>query len=182
MSVFSAIFFPGLSLIALGAALLSGNPLVAHALKAMPRSKAAAALFWGAGALWFLHIVWTMSPADLVVFQTPGPWAAIYAALAVAAFYCLPDFLAVRGLCVLALLAAWQILAGLFGEYGATLFVKALVYLAIVLAIYLGCVPYRARDFIQWLLTRPGRARALGAAMLACGLLCAGIAFFHRGA
>ena len=179
MSVFSAIFLPGLFLIASGASLLSGNPLVQTTLKAMPRSPVAAALFWGAGALWFLCVVGGLSQADLLVFETPAPWFAIYAAIAAAAFYFLPDFLAIRGLCVLTLLVAWQILMGLFGEFGGTLAVKALVYVAIGLAIYLGCAPYRARDFIQWLFTRAQRARTLGALLLACGLLFVGIAFWH---
>lgn len=177
MSPFFATLLTGLILILVGAPLLVSNSLVVSTLKAVPRSPAATALFWGAGALWFLYNVWHLSTADVVIFESPKPLFAFFAVVAVAAFYLVPDFLAVRGLCVLTLLAAWEILMATFGEYGWLLVAKAVVYVAVILAIYLGCVPYRARDFLQWLFNRPQRARALGAMMAACGLLIAGTAF-----
>jgi hypothetical protein len=183
MSLFSATLLPGLFLIALGALLLAsaGNSLLVTTLKAAPRSPYATALFWGGGALWFLCLVWNMSQADLVVFDSPKPLVLIFAVLALAAVYYVPDFLAVRGLCVIALVAAWQILTGTFGEYDAPqhLPVNILVYAAIVLAIYFACVPWRARDFLGWLFARAKRPRALGAAMLAYGALLAVLAFIY---
>jgi hypothetical protein len=179
MSPFFATFLTGLVLIAIGVPLLVSNSLVVTTIKAMPRSPAAAALFWGVGSLWFLHMVWNLPAADLVIFETSKPLAVFFAVIAVTAFYYVPDFLAIRGLSVITLLAAWEILMGTFGEYGWLLVGKACVYIAIVLAIYFGCVPYRARDFIQWLFNRVRRARALGALLLACGLLLAGMAFAH---
>jgi hypothetical protein len=183
MSLFSATFFPGLFLIALGALLLAGagNSLVVSSLKRVPRSPYATALFWGGGAIWFLCVVWNISQADLVVFDSPKPFVLIFAVIALAAVYYLPDFLAVRGLCVLALLVAWEILTGLFGEYDhpARLFATSLAYVAVVLAIYFACVPYRARDFLDWLFARAQRPRALGSAMLAYGALLAVIAFAY---
>jgi len=183
MSLFSATLLPGLFLIALGALLLAGagNSLVVSTLKAVPRSPYATALFWGGGALWFLYVVWNISQADLVVFDSPKPFVLIFAVLALAAVYYVPDFLAVRGLCVIALLAAQDVLMGLFGEYDhpLRLFATSLAYAAIVLAIYFACVPYRARDFLDWLFARAQRPRALGAAMLAYGALLAVIAFTY---
>ncbi|AWI10497.1 hypothetical protein [Ereboglobus luteus] len=181
MSLFTATFLPGLFLIVIGVPLLVGNSLIATSLKAMPRSPLAAAVFWGAAAVWFLYVVWHLSPADLVLFETPKPWVAFFGAVAVAAFYFVPDFLAIRGLSALTLLAAWEVLMGLFGEYDYSrrLFAVGFVYAAIVLAIYFGCVPYRARDIIQWLFVRVQRARALGAFLVAYGLLVAGIAFSY---
>jgi len=181
MSLFSATLLPGLFLIALGALLLAGagNALLVTTLKAVPRSPYATALFWGGGALWFLYVVWNISQADLVVFDSPKPFVLIFAVLALAAVYYVPDFLAVRGLCVIALLAAWKILMGTFGEYDALQHqpVNILAYAAVVLAIYFACVPWRARDFLDWLFARAQRARALGAAMLAYGALLAVLAF-----
>jgi len=183
MSLFSATFFPGLLLLALGALLFAGarSPLVVSTLKAVPRSAYATALFWGGGAFWFLCIVWNMSAADLVVFDSPKPFVLIFAALALAAFYYIPDFLAVRGLCVLVILAAWKILTGTFGEYDAPqhLPVNIPTVAAVVLALYFACVPYRARDFLDFLFARPQRARWLGAALLAYGALLATLAFMH---
>ena len=184
MSLFSATLLPGLFLIVIGALLLAsaGNSLVVSALKAVPRSPYATALFWGGGALWFLYVVWHISQADLVVFDSPMPFVLIFAVLALAAVYYIPDFLAVRGLCVISLLAAWQILYGLFGEYDHQihLFVTYFVYaVMVVLALYFACVPYRARDFLDWLFVRVQRARALGVAMLVYGVLLAVIALAY---
>ena len=176
MSLLFASLLPGLILIAIGVPLLVSNSLIVTSIKAMPRSPVATAVFWGAASLWFLHVVWNLSPADLVIFETSKPLAVFFAVVAVAAFYFVPDFLAIRGLCVLTLLAAWEILMGSFGEYGWLLVTKAVVYAGVVVAIYLGCAPYRARDFIQWLFNRVQRARTLGALALACGLLIVGIA------
>jgi hypothetical protein len=58
-------------------------------------------------------------------------------------------------------------------------FYKALVYVGIVLAIWLGASPYRFRDFLGWLLARPARTRGFGAALLAYGLLLAAVAFTY---
>ena len=184
MSLFSATFLPGLFLIALGALLFAGagNSLVVSTFKAAPRSPYATALFWGGGALWFLYLTWNMSQADLVVFDSPKPFVLIFAVLALAAVYYIPDFLAVRGLCVISLLAAWQILHGLFGEYDhwPRLFATCLVYAVMVLlALYFACVPYRARDFLDWLFARAQRPRAFGAALFAYGALLAVIAFTY---
>jgi len=184
MSLFSATLLPGLFLIALGALLFAGagNSLIASAFKAAPRSPYATALFWGGGALWFLYLTWNMSQADLVVFDSPKPFVLIFAVLALAAVYYVPDFLAVRGLCVLSLLAAWQLLMGVYGEYDYTrrLFVVAPVYaVMVVLALYFACVPWRARDFLGWLFARAQRPRALGAALLAYGALLAVISFTY---
>lgn len=181
MSLFSATLLPGLFLVVIGVPLLISNSLIVTSLKAMPRSPLATAVFWGGAAVWFLYMVWNLSPADLVLFESPKPWVAFFGAVAVAAFYFVPDFLAIRGLSALTLLAAWEVLMGLFGEYDHSrrLFVTVFVYAAIVVAIYVGCVPYRARDFIQWICVRVQRARMLGAVLVAYGALLAGIAFSY---
>ena len=168
----------------MGALLLlagAGNSLVVSTLKAVPRSPYATALFWGGGALWFLYMVWNISQADLVVFDSPKPFVLIFAVIALAAVYYMPDFLAVRGICVIVLLAAWKILCGLFGEYDhpLRLFVTVLAYAAVIKALVFACVPWLARDWLDWLFARAQRPRALGAAVLAYGALLAVIAFTY---
>ena len=49
--------------------------------------------------------------------------------------------------------------------------------MAIVAALYLAAVPYRLRDFFQWLYGRPGRARAGGTALLTYGFVLIIVAF-----
>ncbi len=179
MSLFLAMLLPGLVLTALGAALLANRPAVVASLKVLPRSSTAALFFFGGGALWFLWLVWHLSNADFGeyhVLLTIG-----FAAVAGLAFKCLPDFLAVRGLCVLMLLAASQLLqAGyMIFDPWPIYFYKVLVYVGIILAIWLGVQPYRLRDFFNWLFLRPGRSRGFGGALLGYGLLLTVVAFTY---
>jgi hypothetical protein len=176
MSLFLATLLPGLFLAALGAALLANQPAVVVALKLLPRSPTAALFFFGGGALWFLWLVWHLSAADFGeyhVLLTIG-----FAAVAGLAFKCVPDFLAVRGLCVLVLLGAAPLLNAAYMEYDKPwrLLMVTPVYLLIAAAIWLGVQPYRLRDFFDWLFLRPGRARGLGGALLAYGLLLVAVA------
>jgi hypothetical protein len=179
MSLLLATLLPGLFLIALGVPLLLNSSRAVASLRAMPRSSAAALLFFGAGAIWFLWNVWHLSPADFGdyhVLLTLG-----FAAVAALAFKCVPDFLAVRGLCVLVLLSASPLLGAAYMEYQypQRLFMVTLVYLFIALAIWLGASPFRLRDFFGWLFARPSRTRGLGGAMLGYGLLLTLVAFTY---
>jgi hypothetical protein len=104
MSLTLATLIPGLILLTLGVPLLLGNSLFGAVLKSFPRSTAAAYVFFGTGAAWFLYNIWHLSMADM------GEYRNIlfggFLIVAVAAFKCVPDFLSVRGLCALMLLAA----------------------------------------------------------------------------
>ena len=179
MSLFLATLLPGLFLAVLGAALLANRPAVVASLKLLPRSSTAALVFFGGGALWFLWLVWHLSAADFGeyhVLLTVG-----FAAVAGLAFKCVPDFLAVRGLSVLVLLGSAPLLNAAYMEYGhpQRLLLVTPVYLLIAIAIWLGVQPYRLRDFFSWLFFSPGRARGLGGALLAYGLLLAVVAFTY---
>jgi len=148
-------------------------------LKAFPRSTVAAYVFFGAGAAWFLYAIWHLSPADFGEYRTLLFWA--FAAIAGLSFKCVPDFLAVRGLCVLMLMGAMPLLDAAYMEYDhpQRLLMVTLAYLGISAAIWLGAQPWRMRDFIGWLFARPGRARGVGAAVVAYGLLLTGVAFSY---
>ena len=179
MSLLAATLLPGLVLIALGGPLLANSTRAVAILKSFPRSTNAAYLFFGAGALWFLWNVLHLSNADFGEYR--GILAAAFAAIAVLAFKCVPDFLAVRGLCVLILLSATPLLGAAYMEYQfpQRLFMVTLVYVLIVAAIWLGASPFRLRDFFEWLFARPGRTRAFGGGVLAYGLLLSVVAFTY---
>jgi len=181
MSLFLATLLPGLFLVLLGGLLLWGDPRVRSTAQALPRSTRAAWLFFGAGAVWFLWRVSTLGEADLIFFSRPLPVLAGFGVLALLAFFYTPDFLAVRGLCVLVLLAADPLLQAAFMEYEhpQRLLMVAAVYLALAAAIYLAAAPYRLRDFFEWLFRAPGRGRWLGAALLAYGLVTSAAAFTY---
>jgi len=180
MSLFLATLLPGLVLTLLGVLLLLHNPVVVSAFSALPRSPAGALVLFGGGVLWFLVRVANMGAADRILGDSNVPWVVGFGALGVLAFRYVPDFLAVRGLSILLLLSATPLLGASFMRYEPQDYpLKVLSYLAIVLALYLAAVPYRLRDFLQWLFARPGRARGLGAALLAAGILLNLVAFTY---
>jgi hypothetical protein len=171
MSLLLATLLPGLFLIAVGLPLFFNSSRVVSSLKAMPRSQSAAYVFFGIGALWFLWNVWHLSPADFGEYRV---WLTIgFAVVAAFAFKCVPDFLAVRGLCVLVLLSASPLLQAAFMEYEhpQRLFMVTLVYVLIALAIWLGASPFRLRDFFGWLFARAPRTRAFGGVLTVYGLV-----------
>ena len=180
MSLFFATLIPGLFLLALGGLLLANPPLLRSLLTALPRSPAATLVLFGGGVLWFLVRVANMGDADRIIGSSNVPWVIGFAALGALSIKYVPDFLAVRGLCILILLAATPLLDAAFMHYEPRDYpLKVLVYLAILLALYLAAVPYRLRDFFAWLFSRPGRARGVGAALLAYGFLLNLVAFTY---
>lgn len=179
MSLTLATLVPGLLLLLLGVPLLFNHSGYTAALRAFPRSPAAAYVLFGAGAAWFLHAIWHLSPADFGQYRT---WLFVgFAVVAVLAFRCVPDFLAVRGLCVLVLMGAMPLLDSAYMEYDQPqrLLMVALVYLAITFAIWLGAQPWRMRDFLGWLLARPARSRSLGGMLAGYGTLLALVSFTY---
>lgn len=179
MSLTVATLIPGLLLLALGVPLLLNHAGYAAVLKSFPRSKAAAYVFFSAGAAWFLYEIWHLSPADFGEYRTYLFCG--FAAVAVLAFKCVPDFLAVRGLATLILMGAMPLLdAGFMNfEHAQIVLYKIAVYLAIAAAIWLGAQPWRLRDFLNWLFARPERTRRIGGVLAGYGLVVAVVAFTY---
>lgn len=179
MSILVATLIPGVILLVLGSLLLLNNSAVVSMFKSFPRSKAAAVVLFGAGALWFLYNIYHLSEADFGEFRK-GLFIG-FAAVAVLSFFYAADFLAVRGACVLMLLAAMPLLDAGYMVYDPpqVFLYKAVVYLGIALAIYLGAAPYRLRDFFQWIFAHPRRPRALGGVLGVTGLALTVVAFTY---
>lgn len=179
MSLTLATLIPGLLLLALGVPLLLNHSGYAAMLKAFPRSPAAAYLFFGVGAAWFLLAIWNLSPADFGEYRT---YLFIgFLLVAIFAFKCVPDFLAVRGLATVVLMGAMPLLHAAYMEYDKPqrLLMVSLVYLALSAAIWLGAQPWRLRDFFGWLFAQPKRARGLGGALAAYGMVLSVVAFTY---
>lgn len=181
MSLFLATLLPGLFLALLGALLAWGDPRVSSTARALPRSQRGAWLFFGLGSLWFLWRVSRLGEADLIFFQSPLPVMLGFGVLAVLAFIYTPDFLAVRGLSVLTLLAAEPLLQAAYMEWQhpQRLLMVSAVYVAVALALYLAAAPYRLRDILEWLFQQPIRARALGVGLAVYGVVTALAAFTY---
>ena len=172
MTLALATLLPGLFLLALGVPLLLNRAEFGHSLKALPRSTLAAGVFFGGAAAWFLSEVLQLSLADFGEYRH---WLFFgFLAVALLSFKYAPEFLAVRGLAALVLLAGWPLLATDYPlkdySHPQKFLMKALVYVAIAIALWLGAQPYRLRDFLHWLYLKPGRARALGGCLAAYGL------------
>lgn len=179
MSLTVATLLPGLLLLVVGVLLLLNHSGWVAALRAFPRSRSAAYVFFTAGAAWFLYGIWHLSPADFGEYRM---WLfAGFAGVAVLSFKCVPDFLAVRGLCVLVLMAAMPLLDAAYMQYDKPqrLLLVTFVYVALAAAIWLGAQPWRLRDFFAWLFARPGRTRGLGGALAGYGLILALVAFTY---
>lgn len=179
MSLLLATLLPGLLLAALGAALFLQTPVIVSTFKSLPRSRTATFAFFYGGAAWFLERIWDLSTADFGDYRIP--LFVGFAAVAVLAFFFVPDFLAVRGLCILTLLAGWSLLKPgyLNFDHPQQNFLTAFVYLCVVLALWLGVQPWRLRDFFQWMFATSGRPRAVGGALLGYGLLLCAVAFTY---
>ena len=179
MGLTVATLTPGLILVALGVPLLLAWDGAIAALRAFPRSQTAASVLFGGGSVWFLYQVWHLSPADF------GDYRALlfiaFAVMAVLAFKCVPDFLAVRGACILVLVGGMQLrdAAYMRYEFSQRLFMVGAVYVAVALAIWIGAQPWRLRDFLEWLFARRARTRGVGGALAAYGLLLCVVAFTY---
>jgi hypothetical protein len=180
MSLFAASLFPGLLLIALGAPLLLDATGAKAAIRAFPRSASVGYVVFSAAAAWFLYNILHLSNADFGEYRFY--LFAGFAAVAILAFKCVPDFLGVRGASALVLLAAEPFLGAAYMRYDhpLRLFMVSLVYVAISLAIWLGAQPWRLRDFFNWLFARTGRSRGLGGLLVAYGIVLCGAAFALR--
>lgn len=170
MSLALATLIPAILLLAAGGLLLWNGPAVGATARAFPRSRRAAYLLFSVGSAWFLWRVWHLSEADFGDYRLP--LAAAFGTVAVLSFRLVPDFLAVRGLAIVVLLGARDLLAAAFmrWEHPQRLLLVVAVYAAIAAAIFLAAYPYRLRDFLGWLFARPGRPRAVGAIATAYGV------------
>jgi hypothetical protein len=179
MNLLQSTLLTGLILLIAGIFIAAKPKLAEPAMKAFPRSRAAALLVFGSASLWFLFVyVATLGPADFGEHR--NLLFAGFALIAVLAFFYVADFLAVRGLAALLLLYAALVLDSAFGmPQNSRLFLVAVIYLSIFLALYLAAVPYRLRDFFNWLFGSPQRPRILGGMTGAYGLLLLITAFTY---
>ena len=144
-----------------------------------PRSKIAAGVTMILGTLCFLILhVSNLSDAD---FGTYRVHITIFSLFILAfSFMYLPDFLAVRGFCILVLLFSREALdAAFLKEPLSRLFMVSVIYLGIVAALYLSAWPYRLRDFLDWLLAKRKRACTAGAVITSYGILLFALALSY---
>ncbi len=179
LTLFQSTIFAGLLFIAVGALFALPSKPVSMIVRGFPRSTLAAYVTMGLGGAWTLWEVAHLGKANYGDFKQyifVG-----FALVGLLSFKYAPDFLSVRGACILYLLTANVILDGAFGRYDEPLrlFVVTPIYVGIALSLYLGYSPFKMRDFFGWLFATPTRPRTLGLAFLIYGSLVSAIAFAY---
>ena len=162
MSLTVATLVLGLPMLALGVALLWRGQEVVRAVEKRLRSTAWTVGLFGGASGWFLWKVLHLAEADF------GNWRmllfGIFLVTAIGSFFVVRDFLAVRGVAILWMLVGHELLTAAYMEEPASrLLMVTAVYVGIVLSLWLGVSPFRARDACQWLGRDPRRLQVLGA-------------------
>lgn len=139
-------------------------------LRAFPRHRATAIVTMLLGGGWFLFKISQLGPADFGDYKVI--LFLLFAATLAGSILYVPDFLAVRGVAILVLLAANTGLKSAFGLYDIPerLLLVTILYILIVAAITYGIMPYRMRETIAWLYAGALRARVLGMLISFSGL------------
>tara|TARA_Y100000588_G_scaffold91529_1_gene98842 strand:+ start:3195 stop:3734 length:540 start_codon:yes stop_codon:yes gene_type:complete len=179
MNLFQASLSTGLFMVFLGLPLLLNHSFSSKYAKRFPRSKIAAFVTMILGTLCFLILhVGNLSDADFGMYKVH---ITIFSLLILGlSFKYLPDFLAVRGFCILVLLFSREALdAAFLKEPMSRLFMVSVVYIGIVAALYLSAWPYRLRDFLNWLLAKSTRTRTAGAFITSYGILLFALALSY---
>jgi len=176
MNLFTVTFITGIFFLGLGLFFASLPAFAAATLRAFGRSKLMAVLFFGGALVWFLYEISLLGAADFGAYK---PWLfGIFGLSGLAAFYYIPDFLAVRGFCALVLLSSRVCLDAAYAQPQASrLVLVSGVYMMVILSFYGGAYPYRLRDFATWASQAPLRLRLLGAGLMSYGAALWIIAF-----
>jgi hypothetical protein len=161
----------------LGFLLLAGHALalvrpeqIKDWLVRLPRSKPLGIGLLAVDSLWSF---WLVSNMDLGEFSQYRTWLQIAVPIAfVITLVFVDEFLAVRALGMLALLAAEPVLSAAFlRPESARLLLVVLAYVWLTLGLFWVGMPYLLRDQINWITSTGDRFRALTLAGLAYGLL-----------
>ncbi|MCH6257576.1 hypothetical protein MLD52_13525 [Puniceicoccaceae bacterium K14] len=177
LSLFQATFFVGIVFLAFGVSLLLNLNSVSALLRSFPRSRRAAYVTMIIGGAWTLYGVTQLGEADFGNFKQ---YIFIgFLLIGIGAFKYSPDFLSVRGACIIYLLMAYVLLQPAYMQYEKPLRLLMVtpVYMGIALSVYLAHSPFRVRDFFNWLFLGSGRTRIFGLAFAGYGALLSGVAF-----
>jgi len=178
MSLLVATLIPAFLVLTCGVMLMGRASQVDRLGRQLMRSRGVALIVFGCASVWFLFKVAHLGEAD---FGNYRPLLLLgFGAIAALSWFSLPDFLAVRGAAILTLMLSRVLLDAAFMEAPVgRLFMVSLVYVGIVLALYLGTVPFRLRDFFDWLFADKRRPQVLGAFFVLYGLILCGTAFTY---
>ena len=175
LSLNSAGIVAGVFLIALGLIGLT-KPYVASVVQRFPRSRAAGVVLLTICLVWTFWLVATIQMGEFSSFRRP-----LLIALPIGyvlALFFVDEFLAVRALGILCLLAAEPLLDAAFLRYETSrLLVTVFAYLLIIAGLFWVAIPYILRDQINWIARSAFRWRCLHAIELIYGGVILGFTF-----
>jgi len=175
VSLHSAGIVAGVFLIALGLIGLT-KPDVASVVQRFPRSRVAGVVLLTICLVWTFWLLSTIQMGEFSTFRRP-----LLIALPIGyvlALFFVDEFLAVRALGILCLLAAEPLLDAAFLRYETgRLLVTVFAYLLIIAGLFWVATPYILRDQINWIARSAFRWRCLHAIELIYGSVILGFAF-----
>jgi hypothetical protein len=177
-SLQTAALVAGIVLCLLGAAGLALHASARKTAALFPRSRIAGVVLLALGLVWSFWLVSTMEMGEFSAFRRPLLIALPIGFALTVRF--VDEFLAVRALGILALLAAEPMLDAAFFRYETSrLVLTVFAYVLIVLGLIWVTMPYSLRDQISWLSKTAARWRGFhamsfiyGAALIALALSC----------
>lgn len=129
------------------------------------RSKAMAVLCYGLAGLYFMYILFNLGQSDfgdLKHILIP-----IFGAAWLLSFKFLDDFLSVRGLFIIFIFASRAFIDSAYMlDIPARYTLVCYSYFLVVISMYVACLPYRLRDFFEYLYANAYRAKCFGVILL----------------
>jgi hypothetical protein len=169
-------FIAGFALIVVALPGLLRPSLLQGWLKRLPRSRVAGIVLMTLALVWTFWLLGTMEMGEFSSFRRP-----LMIALPVGYFLALrfvEEFLAVRALGILCLLAAEPLLEAAFFRYETSrLLVSVLAYLLIIAGLFWVMMPYLLRDQINWSSRRMPRWLGIHCAAVIYGMTILAFAF-----
>lgn len=151
------------------------KPDLATAVQRFPRSRVAGVILLTAALVWSFWLLATMEMGEFSAFRRPLLIALPIGYVLVLRF--VDEFLAVRALGILCLLAAEPLLDAAFLRYEiGRLLVTVLAYLLIVAGLFWVTMPYLLRDEINWSARSVIRWRLLHGIALCYGVVILALA------
>src|ERR1700681_1643220 len=149
--------------------------LVQNWARRLPRSRMGGSVFLAGALVWSFWLLATMEMGEFSSFRRPLLIALPIGYVLVLRF--VDEFLAVRALGILCLLAAEPLLEAAFFRYETSrLFVTVFAYLLIVAGLFWVTMPYLLRDQINWSAGSNARWRLLQGIALCYGVVILALA------
>jgi hypothetical protein len=168
LSLHAAGILVGLFLLVLGAVGLIKPAFLQSVAKQLPRSRLAGIVLLTAALLWNIWLLATIEMGEFSTFRKPLLIALPIGYVLVIRF--VDEFLAVRALGILCLLAAEPLIDAAFLRYELSrLVVTVFAYLLVIAGLFWVTMPYLLRDQINWTVASSARWKLVNGLVLIYG-------------